>query len=349
MNLILIGPADLPPPDSSSDDDVAIDLPPDDDRARHILGHLNKADGDTVSVGFVDPAGGRRCRAVVLHKQNGGVRLMCKKAEQPRNAGVPPSSPLPEITLLLAFPFPARLKYLWPVISSFAMVTRIVVVKSQLSNAEFAKSSASHPTAYGPAIEAGMSQGGNTRPVRVEVCPVDESMSREWMERRGLVRARRGGGGERVDVGGDDAEDDDDDGTARIFLDCGDEVEVPPPPARDVVLERCLGRRRTRSSGIIRDPPPSAVLAVGPERGWTDDEAKFFVEECGFRSATLGGSILRVDAAVVAGLGMVSAALDECMRSQGRGGSEEDGGDGDTRRKAGTKRDNMTMTETTGN
>jgi len=91
------------------------------------------------------------------------------------------------------------------------------------------------------------------------------------------------------------------------------------------------------------------VLAVGPERGWTDDEAKFFVEECGFRSATLGGSILRVDAAVVAGLGMVSAALDECMRSQGRGGSEEDGGDGDTRRKGGTKRDNMTMTETTGN
>jgi 16S rRNA U1498 N3-methylase RsmE len=335
MNLILIGPADLPPPNSSSDG-VAIDLPPDDDRTRHILGHLGKADGDTVSVGFVDPAGGRRCRAVVSLRRNGGVRLVC----EPPNAV--PSPPLPEITLLLVFPFPARLRYLWPVISSFAMVTRVVVVRSRLSNAEFAKSSALHPAVYGPAIEAGMSQGGRTRPVRVDVCPVDETISRAWMERRGLVRARRGGGergdGDGRDAGVDDGDDDDDDdGTARIFLDCGDEGEVPPP-ARDVVLGRCLGRR-ARSGAR---PAPSAVLAVGPERGWTNDEARVFVGECGFLSATLGGSILRVDAAVVAGLGMVSAALDECVR-EGRGGSDDGGNDA---RRKGTKRDNMTMAET---
>jgi hypothetical protein len=66
---------------------------------------------------------------------------------------------------------------------------------------------------------------------------------------------------------------------------------------------------------------------------------------CGFRSATLGGSILRVDAAVVAGLGMVSAALDECVRSR----EDDDDDDVDARRK-GTKRDTTTMmTETTGN
>jgi len=68
---------------------------------------------------------------------------------------------------------------------------------------------------------------------------------------------------------------------------------------------------------------PSAILAVGPERGWTDDKAKIFTKECGFQRATLGGhSILRVDAAVVAGLGIVSAALDECQRI---GGSDDDG------------------------
>ena len=368
MNLILIGPADLlpPPPDSSSsDDDVVIDLPPDDDRARHVLGHLGKADGETVSVGFVDPAGGRRCKAVVFRRRDGGVRLVCKQRETRNDAVVPyipppppapppppPPPPLPEITLLLAFPFPSRLRYLWPVISSFAMVTRIVVVGSRLSNSEYAKSSASHPTVYGPAIVAGMSQGGNTRPVKVEVFPmVGESISREWMERRGLARRggarRRGREGGVGDVGGDDDEadcdgkkadeDDDDDGTARIFLDCGDEGGAVPPPARDVVLERCLGRRRRT--------PPSAVLAVGPERGWTDDEAGVFVGGCGFRSATLGGSILRVDAAVVAGLGMVSAALDECVRSR----EDDDDDDVDARRK-GTKRDTTTMmTETTGN
>ena len=41
-----------------------------------------------------------------------------------------------------------------------------------------------------------------------------------------------------------------------------------------------------------------------------------FVNECGFKTATLGCSILRVDTAVVAGLGIVSAALDECQSKE---------------------------------
>ena len=68
---------------------------------------------------------------------------------------------------------------------------------------------------------------------------------------------------------------------------------------------------------------PSSILAVEPERGWTDNKAKIFTKECGFQRATLGGhSILRVNAAVVAGLGIVSAALDKCQRI---GGSDDDG------------------------
>jgi RsmE family RNA methyltransferase len=74
-----------------------------------------------------------------------------------------------------------------------------------------------------------------------------------------------------------------------------------PPPARDIIMKHC-------SQSCI----PKAIIALGPERGWTESEAKLFVDECGFESATLGSSILRVDTAAIVGVGIVSAALDDC-------------------------------------
>ena len=137
---------------------------------------------------------------------------------------------------------------------------------------------------YEQMIEKGMSQGGRTQPVKVGICLEDDFISRKSLKRLGLVCISNT------------------DGTARIFLDCGDECKSPQP-ARDIVLEQCEK---------FDSKMPSAIVAVGPERGWTDDEAKIFVEECGFQSAMLGSSILRVNSAVVSGLGIVSAALDEC-------------------------------------
>ena len=43
----------------------------------------------------------------------------------------------------------------------------------------------------------------------------------------------------------------------------------------------------------------SAILAIGPERGWSEQEANMFADECGFEAASLGSSILRVDTAVI--------------------------------------------------
>lgn len=278
MNLILIKPADR-----SSDTD-AVDLPPDDERTVHILSHLSKTTGDTVSIGLIDSAGGAKGKAVVLQRQNGGVRLVPKQNTLVQSPG------LPEITLILAVPFPARLKYLWPVITSFVAVTRVVIVKAKLSNPEFCATKALKAEVYESMIEKGMSQGGRTRPVKVDIC-VDESISRDLFEKLGLVCPANSTH----------------DGTARIFLDCGDE-HTTPPPARDIVIEQC-------DDGNNNAVVPSAIMAVGPERGWTEEEAKTFTNECGFNSATLGCSILRVDTAVVAGLGIVSAALDECNKN----------------------------------
>lgn len=53
------------------------------------------------------------------------------------------------------------------------------------------------------------------------------------------------------------------------------------------------------------------VLAIGPERGWTEDEAQLFQRDHDFKMCTLGTSILRVDTAVVSALALATAALDE--------------------------------------
>ena len=45
------------------------------------------------------------------------------------------------------------------------------------------------------------------------------------------------------------------------------------------------------------------------------------MNECGFKSASLGSSILRVDTAVVACLGIVSAVLDEFRNKRQRSSS----------------------------
>ena len=101
---------------------------------------------------------------------------------------------------------------------------------------------------------------------------------------------------------------------ARLFLDCGDESGMVVPPARDVVMEACAmtDHLYSRASTVV----PSSVLAIGPERGWTEEEAQLFQRVGGFRMASLGPSILRVDVAVVAGLALVSAALDEAAANK---------------------------------
>ena len=77
-----------------------------------------------------------------------------------------------------------------------------------------------------------------------------------------------------------------------------------PPPVRDIIIKHC-------SSNIQNS---SVILAVGPERGWSEEEANMFTNECGFEAASLGSSILRVDTAVISGLAICSAALDECHK-----------------------------------
>ena len=80
--------------------------------------------------------------------------------------------------------------------------------------------------------------------------------------------------------------------TAKIML-----SERPDAPA----LQRILNAE-SRS--------PQAVLAIGPEGGWTDAEFAA-AQASGFREASLGKLILRTETAVVAALASINYALGE--------------------------------------
>ena len=53
---------------------------------------------------------------------------------------------------------------------------------------------------------------------------------------------------------------------------------------------------------------PGIILAIGPERGWINDEAQAFLK-AGFAQASLGDPILRTDTAVVAAVALARDVL----------------------------------------
>ena len=124
MNLILIKQSEIQTADddTSSETEQIVELSSKDERANHVSNHLHKKSGETVSIGVI---GGHKGKAVVKHKNGGGIQLQILSD----SLFIPPDEP--EITLVLAVPFPMRIKALWPVISSFSAVTRIVIVKGK--------------------------------------------------------------------------------------------------------------------------------------------------------------------------------------------------------------------------
>ena len=96
--------------------------------------------------------------------------------------------------------------------------------------------------------------------------------------------------------------------------------ERPDAPALRASVEEIRGRNfgsevaGASSGASAREGPEtrgfSAVLAIGPEGGWTDEEI-LEAREAGFAEASLGVNILRTETAVVAALATLNFALGE--------------------------------------
>lgn len=288
MNLILFQRCEV----SANDPTHSIELSCDGDkRFKHISQHLRKRHGDSIQVGVINGAKGQ---AIFEHTDGKTWKLEFRFDASWSAESLSDTSTLHKssfaTTLVLAMPFPKRLQALWSPIASMG-VTRICIVRGALSDQVHGQSSILKPEKYEPLLMEGLAQGMHTLPVQVDVQVSDGPVSMEILERLGLVSndSSKGKAAE-----------------AKIFLDCGDE-EIIPPPARQAVLNQFQSKG---GDGCLNTPSLHAIVAIGPERGWTDAEAKLF-QDAGFQSASLGPSILRVDTAIIAGLGIVQAAMEE--------------------------------------
>jgi 16S rRNA (uracil1498-N3)-methyltransferase len=61
---------------------------------------------------------------------------------------------------------------------------------------------------------------------------------------------------------------------------------------------------------LLTEPAQQAILAIGPEGGWTDAELAA-AQATAFREASLGKLILRTETAVAAALASLNYALSE--------------------------------------
>jgi 16S rRNA (uracil1498-N3)-methyltransferase len=107
-----------------------------------------------------------------------------------------------------------------------------------------------------------------------------------------------------------------DDEPLRIIL-----SERASAPSLRTILEKGAGWKPALQNGDVKSPlqtqalqkggqVTTAVLAIGPEGGWTDAEFQC-AQGHGFREASLGNLILRTETAVIAALAMLNFAFDD--------------------------------------
>ena len=315
-----------------------------DKRTKHILNHLKKESGQHVYVGCL---GGNKGQAIVdivipssksndvsvaedvdkidnneekektLTSENGAKKRKNKK--QKNSSGFQKEErsvrltllfhpfaaihgqqqqPLYNIALVVAAPFPKVMKSLFTNIPSMG-ISRIVVIRSHLSHEDHCKTSIlQNPNEYTNLVEEGLSQGCHTYFPKIDI-DIDSIITAESLKQLLLPKD---GEGHVDNIQNIDTENTTSPDAVKLFLDCGNETYDPPP-----ILRVLIDKLKNNSSSI--QTKANVIIAIGPERGWTDHEMTLF-ENVGFHSAMLGKSILKVETATIASLGIVCSVLD---------------------------------------
>lgn len=167
-------------------------------------------------------------------------------------------NPRPNVDLILAVPRPLRLERLLPVISSLGVGRIVLVGADKVEKDYFGSHLFRRPQALRACLVEGLSQAG-----------VDCNVP-EIVVRKNLVK----------------------------FLQQDVDVLFPPHDYFRIIFHPQTdspGKRISRLEG--RCGVSKAVVAIGPEGGWTDEELIRF-ENMGFENLHLGNRILRTDTAV---------------------------------------------------
>jgi 16S rRNA (uracil1498-N3)-methyltransferase len=92
------------------------------------------------------------------------------------------------------------------------------------------------------------------------------------------------------------------------------QIDDPIKLAEAVFLKAALrivlaeSEEQTLLRDVVKPDAAEVLLAVGPEGGWTPDELHSF-QKVGWRSASLGSTILRAETAAIAATSVVASAL----------------------------------------
>jgi RsmE family RNA methyltransferase len=80
--------------------------------------------------------------------------------------------------------------------------------------------------------------------------------------------------------------------------------ETSPEDADFILLDNLTGAKALSSEKIGK----YAVLAIGPERGWSDRERKLFTDK-GYRPMLLGSRVLRTETACSTGIAVLLSRM----------------------------------------
>lgn len=101
--------------------------------------------------------------------------------------------------------------------------------------------------------------------------------------------------------------------TAAASSSCNSDHMVVQNPDRQVPSSELYAAAADLSSDESVKSMPVAILAVGPEGGWTPSEVAMLTEELGFQTVTTaGGRTLDTTTAVISLVSLVGEAMMEC-------------------------------------
>jgi len=154
-------------------------------------------------------------------------------------------------------------------------VDSISYVSAALTNPDFLKTSVLTENGYMPLVKEGLAQAEDTRIPHIST-PTEYHTDgiQRWLKNADLWFH-------------------DDKLACKIVLHIGNHK-----PIRNICNHKCHGQ------------PKSILLAIGPERGWTDDEVELFQTQ-GFYLGSLGTPVLKTETAVIAGIALARDVLIE--------------------------------------
>ena len=302
--------------DESDDGAESITLALGDSRSEHVRGVLKLAAGDSLRVGVVN---GSPATAVVSTMDATSMTLTWRPGVETLDGDTARRSltaPLVDVDLLLAMPRPKVMTRLWAPLASIG-VRNVYLTNASRVERYYWDSKALDEAKVRAELTRGMEQSGDVRMpgvcvVRRFPAAVDAVREMTGARRDGGGRARGRGGREGGGNGGggapregsaywlvkpppaDEDEDDDDDDDAVVML-------TAHPGAGATVGDAFLASSSSSSSSSSSGRPrrQRAVVAVGPEGGWTDFERRSLLD-AGFVEVALGRRTFATDVACVA-------------------------------------------------